>query len=182
MMAKYYFPPLRYLNANRARVAVLDSQLPKLIGLAEKLANDVSIHTTQFGDDTGCIHGVGSHGDPTQRHALEGMPDDVVELLNDIRQMTIERHCTAARIEIAEQALAFLPDRERLIVKLRAVDGMSWFDVLDALCEQTGEIISDRTARNIYDRACEKIAPFFTSSGNDNSQDRKRPYYKSITA
>ena len=167
-MAKYYFPPLRYLNANRTRVAILDAQIAKLKTLTDKMKKDVPVYTSRFGDSTAYIHSTGSHSDPTEYSALTEMPDDVSELLNDIRRMTIERHRTAARIDLAEQALAFLPERERLIVQFRTVDSMSWEDVVDALYEQTGTLICDKTARHTYDRGCEKIAPFFSAGDTMN--------------
>ena len=168
------FIELTNLNANRARVAVLDKQIPRLRNLADKLQSDVSLPVPRYGDDTGSIHATGSHTDPTQRHALCDLPDDVRQLLEDIRRLTIERHRTAAWVEMAETALAFLPDRERQIVELRAVEGLSWFDVVDALYDRTGDLIGERTARRTYERACNKIAPFFQCDTNGS-----REYHRS---
>lgn len=161
---KKSYRDLRDLNAYRARVAVLDHQIPKLRALAAKMQEDVSIPTARYGDPAGYIHASGSHSNPTQRRALCDLPEDVAELLEDIRRLTIERHRTAARIELVEQALAFLPENERIIVELRAVEGMSWFDVVDAVLERTECLITERTARARYDRACVKIEPFFNTA------------------
>lgn len=151
------------LNINRARVAVLDAEIPKLENLAKKLENDAFIATGRYGDATGSIHATGGHSDPTQRQALEDMPDDVRQLYEDIRAMTIEKHRTAARIAIAEQALGFLNERERLVVECRCTENQSLAETVDTLYERTGKLITERTAWNIYNRACQKIAPFFTS-------------------
>lgn len=168
-----YYVALDKLNANRARVAVLDAEIPKLMNLAKKLENDIKIPTVRYGDDTISIHAAGSHGDPTQRRAFTDIPEDVRQLYEDIRAMTIERHRTAAWIELAEQALAFLNERERMIVTLRAVEHMSWTDVVDEVYENTGKPISDKTCRRTYERACEKIKPFFVSGSMDSSRDRQ---------
>ena len=178
-----YFIALDKLNANRARVAVLDVEIPKLTNLAKKLENDVSISTSAYGDDTAAIRATGSHGDPTQRRAMKELPEDVRQLYDDIRAMTIERHRTAAWIELAERALAFLNGRERLIVSLRAVEHMSWVEVADEVLESTGKEISERACRLNYDRACDKIEPFFVSGTMDSAQaeqmyTKKRAYVK----
>lgn len=165
-----YFVALDNLNANRARVAVLDAEIPKLERLMNKLMNDVSIPTAIYGDDTAAIHATGSHGDPTQRRALKDMPADVRQLWEDIRAMTIERHRTAAWVELADRALAFLGERDRFVVRCRAVEHMAWVDIVDELYEEYGELRTERTLRHIYQRACEKIEPFFTSMSMDSAQ------------
>lgn len=168
------------LNANRARVAVLDKQIPQLQKLAAKLQNDVAITVRHYDGDDACgIHATGSHGDPTMRRAMCDLPGDVAQLLEDIRQLTIERHRTAARIDMAESALAFLSERERLVVELRSVEGMSWADVVDAVYDRTGDMIGEKTVRRTYDRACVKIAPFFPNAGDS---EKKRVWYRSVTA
>lgn len=178
-----YFIALDKLNANRARVAVLDVEIPKLTDLAKKLEKDISIPTGSYGDDTAAIRANGSHGDPTQHRAMKEMPEDVRQLYEDIRAMTIERHRTAAWIELAEQALNFLNGRERLIVRFRAVEHMSWVEVADEVFESTGKMISERSCRLNYARACDKIEPFFVSRTMDSAQaaqmyTKKRAYVK----
>lgn len=179
-----YFIALDKLNANRARVAVLDVEIPKLTDLAKKLEKDISIPTGSYGDDTAAIRANGSHGDPTQHRAMKEMPEDVRQLYEDIRAMTIERHRTAAWIELAEQALNFLNGRERLIVKLRAVEHMSWAEIADEVSDSTGKVIAERTCRLTYARASDKIEPFFTSGTMDSGKatqayTARRPYTKS---
>lgn len=178
-----YFIALDKLNANRARVAVLDTEIPKLKNLAKKLENDIGIPIASYGDDTAAIHATGSHGDPTQRRATKDMPEDVRQLHDDIRALTIERHRTAARIELAEKALAFLNGRERMVVTFRAVEHMSWTEVADAMYDETGEIRTERTYRHTYERACLKIEPFFISGSVDSTKApqvtmKKRAYVK----
>ena len=167
------YKALKYLNVNRARLKVIDQELPKLRALAKSLQNDVSLPTVRFDDDTGSIHG-SRHADPTARQAAQEMPDDVRELLDDIRAMTIERHRIASWIEIAESALALLTERERLIVKLRAVEQLSWMDVADEVYDRTGHMIIEKTCRRTFARAMDKIAPFFGSIGSPADDDNKR--------
>lgn len=170
-----YPKALTNLNVNRARVAVLDREISKLRNLAEKLQKDTYLETSRLGDPTAHIHSEGGHADTTARQGVrEDIHNDVKQLLNDICALTIERHRTATWIEIAESALAFLPDRERQIVELRAVEGLSWFDVVDALYDRTGDLIGERTARRTYERACNKIAPFFQCDTNGS-----REYHRS---
>lgn len=162
-MSKYTnFPVLSELNANRARLAALDTEIPKLESLAAKLQNDISLPTSQFCHGAG-IHATGSHSDPTARLASQ-LPADVVELLTDIRSLTIERYRLAARVELAESALRFLPERERMIVTFRIVERMSWEDVADAIYENTGIWTTENVCRKQIDRAMERIAPFFSKS------------------
>lgn len=172
------FRDLVNLNANRARVAILDRKIPELKALAAELQNDVSISIACYGDPTGSIRAIGSHSDPTQRRAMKDVPEDVRQLIEDIRSMTIERHRTAARIELAEQALAFLNKRERTIVELRICDGMSWFDVQGALEDRNGDVLNEKTVRSTYIRACLKIEPFFSADAEGVS-DGKRFCFRS---
>lgn len=153
------FKPLTNLNANRARIAVLDAQIPRLKTLAHQLENDVSIRGVIFGEEY--RHAEGGHSDPTGRAAVQPLPEDVQQLYQDIRSMIIERQRVAVWVELAEQALAFLPERQRVIVQARAVDGLSWEGVVDALYDQTGELLTDKSCRVNYKRAMEKIEPFF---------------------
>ena len=153
------FKPLTNLNANRARIAVLDAQIPRLKALANQLENDVSIRGVTFGEEY--RHAEGSQSDPTGRAAVQPLPEDVQQLYQDIRSMIIERQSVTVWVELAEQALAFLPDRQRVIVQARAIDGLSWEGVVDALYDQTGELLTDKSCRANYKRAMEKIKPFF---------------------
>lgn len=155
------FKPLTNLNANRARVAVLDVQISRLKTLAQQLEKDVSIRGVTFGEEY--RHAEGGHSDPTGRAAIQSLPEDVQQLHQDIRSMIIERQRVSVWVELAEQALAFLPERQRVIVQARAVDGLSWEGVVDVLYDQTGELLTDKSCRANYKRAMEKIAPFFTS-------------------
>ena len=156
------FKPLTNLNANRARIAVLDAQIPRLKALAHQLENDVSIRGVTFGEEY--RHAEGGHSDPTGRAAVQPLPEDVQQLYQDIRSMIIERQRVAIWVDLAEQALAFLSDRQRIIVQARAVDGLAWDGVIDAVYDQTGDLISDKTCRANYNRAIEKISPFFTTA------------------
>ena len=153
------FKPLTNLNANRARIAVLDAQIPRLKALAHRLENDVSIRGVTLGEEY--RHAEGGHSDPTGRAAVQPLPEDVQQLYQDIRSMIIERQRVTIWVELAEQALAFLPDRQRVIVQARAVDGLSWEGVVDALYDQTGQLSTDKSCRANYKRAMEKIQPFF---------------------
>lgn len=154
------FKPLTNLNANRARIAVLDTQIRRLKALAHQLENDVSIRGVTFGEK--CRHAEGGHSDPTGRAAVQPLPEDVQQLYQDIRSMIIERQRVAVWVELAEQALAFLPERQRIIVQARIVDGLSWEGVVDALYDQTGQLLSDKSCRANFKRAIAKIKPFFT--------------------
>ena len=153
------FKPLINLNANRARIAVLDTQIPRLKALAHQLKNDVSIRGVTLGEEY--LHAEGGHSDPTGRAAVQPLSEDVQQLYQDIRSMIIERQRVAVWVELAEQALAFLPERQSVIVQARAVDGLSWEGVVDALYDQTGELLTDKSCRANYKRAMEKIEPFF---------------------
>lgn len=94
------FKPLTNLNANRARVAVLDVQISRLKTLAQQLEKDVSIRGVTFGEEY--RHAEGGHSDPTGRAAIQSLPEDVQQLHQDIRSMIIEQQRVSVWVELAE--------------------------------------------------------------------------------
>lgn len=165
---------LKNLNANRARVAFLEKQIPQLQNLAAKMLNDVSIATAHYGDDAGNIHVTGSHSDPTSVLALRDMPEDIRQLNEDIRALIVERYRKAAWIAEAEAALNFLTEKERKIVTLRLVEHRSWEDVVDVYFEETGRLYSERSCRNTFNAALAKIEPFFPPAPASDDVKPKR--------
>lgn len=145
---------------NRARIAALDGEIIRLKELAKQLEKDVSFRgTALYGEEN--RHAEGWYSDPTGRAAVQDLPEDVRQLYEDIRRMTIERNRTAAWVALADQALAILPRIEKLVVELRAIDGLSWADVGDEVYERTERDYSEVALRNIFKRALNKIRPFF---------------------
>lgn len=149
-------------NANRARLSVLDVQIKRLQALAKQLECDVSYGVAVYGEEY--RHAEGGRADPTERDAVRSLPEDVQQLLGDIRELTIERERTRTNVELVEQALGFLEDRDRAIVEYRAVEHMSWTKVADELCVRLDLLLTERSCRSIYLRALEKIGPFFRTA------------------
>ena len=147
------------LQANRAALKTLDIQIEKLTKLATQLENDVSIPVSNF-EINADIRAIGGHSDLTASKAMN-MPSDVKQLLGDIRRMIIKRARAVSEIDIAENALAFLNERERLIVTFRSVQHMSWDDVAFEYWSKTNHQITVRTCRLAYTNALKKLSPFF---------------------
>lgn len=152
---------LTNLHVNRARVAALDAEIKRLQALAKQLEGDVSVRAVvRYGEES--RHPEGWHSDPTGRAAVCDLPEDMRQLYEDIRGLIIERGRTASSVSLAEQALAFLPERLRIVVEFRVIEGMSWADVGDEVYERTGHDYSERALRNQLNSALKKIEPFFT--------------------
>ena len=147
-------------KANCARAKFLDYEIPRLQKLAKQLEKDVSWYSgVVYGEEN--RHAEGSHSDPTGREAVRDIPEDVRQLYEDICALIIEQNRTALWIALAEQVLAFLPEKQRIIVELRAVEGLTWADVGDEIFERTGRDYTERALRYQYKSAMEKINPFF---------------------
>lgn len=148
-------------KVNRARIDALDVEIKRLQALAQQLEKDVSFQATvTYGER----HAEGWHSDPTGRAAVRGLPEDVRQLYEDIRGLIIERGRTASLVALADQALAFLPEKQRIVVQLRAVEGMSWADVGDEIFERVGHDYTEAALRRQYKSALAKIEPFFVAA------------------
>lgn len=165
------------LKANKVRIATLTVEIQKLRNIAKLLENDININTTARYDPMAGYRKQGTHGDMIGNTALDramGNPTDELKcLLVDINIMTMELYRTQAWVQLAESALNFLPERERAIVNYRAVEQFSWEMIADALSDEYGIILSLSSIRHIYNRATEKIKPFFVVDSMDSTKPQE---------
>lgn len=156
-MSKY----LSEMKANKARLAVLDQNIAELEKLARMLQNvkpDRGL-TAHYCDEN--RHAEGGHSDPTAALAMYDPIEDVSEVYAEIRKLMIERQRIIGWINIANAALSFLPEKKRIVVELRAIEGMTWEDVSFEYEIRTGHALSDKSCRSNFYSAMETIQPFF---------------------
>lgn len=154
---------LRELNANKARVKAIDRAIAEF----KQLANDIKNFrpeqrmTTSY-DGMSVFSNTGTHSDPTAWFASYSVPyEDLEVIYAEIRKLMIERQKVTGWINLAEAALEFLPEKQRIIVVMRAIEGRTWEDIAFEYCDRTGQTISDKTCCKRYHQALRAIDPFF---------------------
>lgn len=161
-------------KVNRAKIAALEGEIEKLQLLAKQLEGDVGFRgVALYGEES--RHSEGGHSDLTALEALREVPDDVRQLYDDIRILTIEKGRAAARVAIVERALDMLTDKQRIVVELRAIDGLSWEDVADGFLDRTEHEYTTRTLRTLFSNALTTINPFFRSEPIEGGNHREDP-------
>lgn len=156
-MSKYLFD----LKANQARVAVLDRNIEELKKLAKTMQTvkpDIGM-TVRYGEEK--CHAEGTHSDPTAGAALYDPSEQISEIFAEIRKLMIERQRVIGWINIANAALSFLPEDQRMIVQLRAIEGMKWEELSFEYEDRTGHSLSVKSCRKYYYIALETMQPFF---------------------
>ena len=152
---------LEKYKPNKAREAYLLHQidsLGRLLELAKKRMVDDFVSLSQA--LTGMPHGSGN-GDPTGKLAINIASGKVTEFVKQI-QAEIEEtqgmlNLLMPEIRIVEIAMAALGEREKEVVELKMMDGLSWADVLGKMNERHNGSYSKRSLQRLIDRAMEKV-------------------------
>lgn len=153
------YADLDNLIANKAKLQALDKDIERTKELSAQMMDDRDYRITSDFEEH--RHKEGTHSDMTEILACQDVSSASMELIDDLKELTVQRHRLAMKIENAETALSFLDDLDRRIVWYRDVKGLSWDDVVYKCQQKTKRQICRKTAYKHYMSALHRIRPFF---------------------
>ncbi len=155
---------------NKAKLKALDRDIERTKELSLQMQNDMDFHATSDFEEH--RHKEGTHTDETSIIACKPVSDASMQLIEDLRELTVQRHRLALKIENVETALSFLDKAERLSVSYRDVERLSWEEVTFRCSSRTAGACK-KTIEKHYKQAIRKIRPFFVNDavGTDSSAE-----------
>ena len=150
--------------ANKAKLQALDRDIERTKELSLQMRNDMDFHVTSDFEEH--RHKEGTHTDETSTIACKPVSDASIQLIEDLRELTVQRHRLAMKIENVELALSFLDKADRAIVWYREVERLSWEEITDKCSSRTAGACK-KTVEKHYKRAMQKIRPFFINDAVD---------------
>ena len=151
---------LKNHRSTKARFAYLSSQ----VGMLERFlkicrSEMIEDQVTMSQSITGMPHGT-TVGDPTARLALDIASGKVTPFVEQIEAELTEVHAEMNRIgpklAVVECVMGAVNEREWLLIEMKAIDGLSWAEILKEMNQRFNGVYSKRSLQRLYDRAFSK--------------------------